>query len=427
MNAQYRRGACPALSAPMMTGDGLLVRLNLSEGGIAPRTLAELCQAAMRHGNGLVEITARGSFQVRGLTPSSAPLFAAEVDALDIPVRDGVPVETSPLAGLDPQEIADPRPLVRAIRAQAEREGLSRRLGPKVSVIVDGGGQVSLDAVTADVRVTAQAGGGWVVSAANGEGCLCGDAGRTATVVIEALAAIAALGTAARGKDLSSTLPPSVLPDISPTREEIGQSQTSQLPISPTEREMSGRTEAGATERTRLGLMPLRANRSALAIAVPFGQCDASALASLAWAADGIHDFRFAPGRRLLALGPRPACEALAAAADSLGFIADPADPRLWVAACAGAPACASGLFDARGLGTRIAALLPSGFAGTVHVSGCAKGCAHPAPAALTLAGALGGVAFMRNGRASDAPVALSPDADAALDLLRRELIETAA
>ncbi len=31
-----RRGACPALSAPMQTGDGLLVRLNPVAGGLSP-------------------------------------------------------------------------------------------------------------------------------------------------------------------------------------------------------------------------------------------------------------------------------------------------------------------------------------------------------------------------------------------------------
>jgi len=37
--ATMRRGACPALSAPMQTGDGLLVRLNLAEGGMTPGEL----------------------------------------------------------------------------------------------------------------------------------------------------------------------------------------------------------------------------------------------------------------------------------------------------------------------------------------------------------------------------------------------------
>ena len=44
-----------------------------------------LCAAARRHGNGIMEVTARGSLQVRGLTPRSAPLFAAEVAGSALP------------------------------------------------------------------------------------------------------------------------------------------------------------------------------------------------------------------------------------------------------------------------------------------------------------------------------------------------------
>ncbi|TJV38193.1 MAG: precorrin-3B synthase, partial [Mesorhizobium sp.] len=145
MNALSRRGACPALSAPMQTGDGLLVRLNPVAGGLSPKSLVGLGDSASRHGNGIMEVTARGSLQIRGLTPASARLLAMEVDALGIAVRTGVPVETGPLAGLDPQEIADPRPLAERIRAAIAEAGLAHRLGPKVSVIVDGGGQLAMD------------------------------------------------------------------------------------------------------------------------------------------------------------------------------------------------------------------------------------------------------------------------------------------
>ena len=108
----------------MQTGDGLLVRLNPVAGGLSPKALIGLCKAALRHGNGIVEVTARGSLQIRGLTPESAALLAAEVDALGIAVRTGVPVETGPLAGLDPDEIADPTPLAERIRAAIEAAGL---------------------------------------------------------------------------------------------------------------------------------------------------------------------------------------------------------------------------------------------------------------------------------------------------------------
>ena len=79
MNAPHRRGACPGLSAPMATGDGLLVRF-LPADGIALDAAVALCAAARTHGNGTIEITARGSLQVRGLSARSAPAFACAVN-----------------------------------------------------------------------------------------------------------------------------------------------------------------------------------------------------------------------------------------------------------------------------------------------------------------------------------------------------------
>ena len=59
------RGACPGLSAPMPTGDGLLVRL-LPIGTISLDAFTVLGAAARAHGNGVIEITARGSIQSAG-------------------------------------------------------------------------------------------------------------------------------------------------------------------------------------------------------------------------------------------------------------------------------------------------------------------------------------------------------------------------
>ena len=76
-----RRGACPGLSAPMQTGDGLLVRHEADRDRSHSTAFAKLCAAAQAHGNGIIEITARGSIQVRGLSEQSAPLFAEAVAA----------------------------------------------------------------------------------------------------------------------------------------------------------------------------------------------------------------------------------------------------------------------------------------------------------------------------------------------------------
>ena len=110
-----RRGACPGLSAPMPTGDGLLVRLH-PIGSIPLVAFAELCRGARRYGNGVIEITSRGSIQVRGLRNETAPQFAADIAALDIAADDGVPVLCNPLAGIDAGEIFDSDSLAAELR-----------------------------------------------------------------------------------------------------------------------------------------------------------------------------------------------------------------------------------------------------------------------------------------------------------------------
>ncbi|MGX5850461.1 precorrin-3B synthase [Mesorhizobium sp. PL10] len=453
MNAFSRRGACPALSAPMQTGDGLLVRLNPVAGGLSPKSLIGLCETALRHGNGIMEVTARGSLQIRGLTAESAALLAAEVDALGIAVRTGVPVETGPLAGIDPHEIADPRALAERIRAAVEEAGLTPRLGPKVSVVVDGGGQLALDAVTADVRLSAVRGGAGVVWAMS----VAGDgqsAKRLATVeedaardiAVAVLRMVAEKGREAHARDLlerqlaslagwHSVAPPSVLPDISPTRGEIGSSAAgaslsarndatlvigergNDSSISPLAGEMSGRTEGGVQDRRPIGTFDLTANATALGLGLPYGSMPADKLIALAQQALtlGTSAIRLAPGRALLFLGqPAAANHLLEAKAKSLGFVTTATDPRIRIAACPGTPACASGRIATRDIAETIAAQNADILDFTLHISGCAKGCAHPGPAALTLVGGENGAGLVVNATAKPLPAGYRPGYDAA-------------
>ena len=110
-----RRGVCPGLSRPLPTGDGLLVRI-LPIDTIALDAFAALCALACTYGNGIIEITARGSIQVRGLSADSAPRFADAVAALGIAAEDGVPILCNPLAGLDAAEICDVSAFAAALR-----------------------------------------------------------------------------------------------------------------------------------------------------------------------------------------------------------------------------------------------------------------------------------------------------------------------
>ena len=109
----------------------------------------------------------------------------------------------------------------------------------------------------------------------------------------------------------------------------------------------------------------------------PFGQTDVTALAQL-----GV-ELRTTPWRAFLSPVPAP------------GFSPTPST----ITACPGAPACASASVPARRDAARLAA---AGFA-HLHVSGCAKGCAHPR-AATTLVGRDGRYDLVRHGRAADPP-----------------------
>jgi len=386
MSRSFVRGACPRLSAPMKTGDGLLARI-VPSGPLAIDAFAKLCAAADAYGNGVMEISARGSVQVRGLTTVSAPIFAAAVEALNIAICGDVPVLANPLPD-DPSSLVDAHALAAEIRAALAAAGLE--LAPKVSVVVDSGGRLNLDSLTADVRLRAvptQGGPRLLVS-------LAGDAGsakpldtveprEAARVVVELLRATAARGPSSRASDALRT------DGLDAFRSIAGDA------LQP-----AGSIAARPRGET-IGLHSL-GEGCAMGVALPFGHAHALDLIALLRMAraNGATWVATAPDRTLL-LGPIGEMTgfALATAADHLGFVVDARDARRRVVACPGAPSCASGLIAARALAAEIAQLLPPSEAGVaVHVSGCAKGCAHPAPAPLTIVGTPQGCDIIHGG-----------------------------
>jgi precorrin-3B synthase len=137
---------------------------------------------------------------------------------------------------------------------------------------------------------------------------------------------------------------------------------------------------------------------------LPFGAADGGMLIAAARLAECFGDgrVRVTSERRLVLTGLHGDRAALLQDAAAAGFITDAADPRLRIAACAGRPACASAAADVRA----DAALLAPHWrrAGILHLSGCAKGCAHPGAAAVTLVAAPAGYGLVVNERAGAAP-----------------------
>jgi precorrin-3B synthase len=399
------RGACPTLFTPMQTGDGLLARIVPAD-RITPARFIAFCAAAERHGNGTIEVSARGSLQVRGLSAQSAPLFAAAIEQLGIAVQ-GLPIITNPLVS-DPAALVDASEIAAALRAAIDAAGLT--LAPKVSVIVDGGGTLHLDALAADVRLRA----------INTDGAPCfhvalaGDAA-TATplgsiptsgavdVVLDLLRAIAARGDA-RAADLLRSEGLAALQNRSCLRRDVSRPQP-----------------RPAAEI--IGLRPLRNDRFALGVALAFGHARADVLADLVRAAAdrGVSVVRPTPDRAVLLIGVRQTdAVTLAREAERLDFIVRADDPRQRIVACPGRPACGSGLIASRELAAQIAGLAQSPSRGiAVHVSGCRKGCAHPGAAALTIVGTERGCGIVRHGSARAVPNAYVNPADITSEFAR--------
>jgi precorrin-3B synthase len=390
-----RRNACPSLAAPMRTGDGWLARLPPLVAPMTPAMLAALASAASRHGNGLVEISKRGNLQLRGLAETGAAPLAADLAEAGFELGEGIPISLDPLAALAGIDAA---PIAHDLRRRIDEAGVAASLAPKFTIVLDFGSPLAPQGLSADLRLAFRGDrvaiglGGDDARDANWIGWIAAAEAIDAALAI--LATLAAHGPGARLRG-----PGGLAGDPAITADVTGLSDGVVPP------------KIGA-EGVAIG--PIEGYEVAVqGIAFPFGQSDAGTLRELAEAASrsGLAAFAPAPERALLLAGDNEAVAATLSVAARLGFITAPSDPRRFIAACIGSAGCASGRIPARRMAEAaaggLAPLLDGSF--TLHLSGCAKGCAHPEPAKITLVGVDNGAGLVLDGRARDAPVGIAP------------------
>jgi len=383
----------------MPTGDGLLARL-MPPAPIPLDALIALCDASETHGNGIVEVTQRGSLQIRGLSAASAPVFARTVFALGLGAEGGPPILASPLMGLDALERVDLSALVAALRTELTNRGALASLGPKVSVLIDGGGVLHLDHVPGDLRLQANTDSrlhiGIAGTAADATSLGWVEPHQALEVIVHVLGSIANRGTAARARDFANSR------DARALRASLAGVLSGEPP--PTLR----------PPPEPIGSHRLQDGRAAFGVALAFGYTEAAVLRRFANAAArcGAASIQPAPGRALLTIGlAAAATDEFADTSAAAGFVVRPDDARRYVVACAGAPACRSAMLCTRQVAPAIAQAARPLLDGslTIHVSGCAKGCAHPGAAALTF---IGPDRLVVQGRAGDVPHGTASAAD---------------
>ena len=362
--------ACPGALHLHQAADGALARVRLPGGTITAGQLEALAEAAERFGAGILELTARGNLQVRGITDTSAVADAvAAAGLLPSPTHERVRnIVASPLSGRL-GGVVDVRPWVVALdRAIQAAPDLSRLPGRFWFSLDDGSGDVS--GLAADVGV----------HAINSETVALLLAGRdtgirmTADGAVPALVTIASRFAAIRGNawrisELDNR--ESLLTGFTPS-DPAGKSfaPVSRPPVGWIEQD-DGHVALGAA--VPLGVLSVRQAQFVAAIDAPVV---------------------ITPWRSLLV------CDLAEGVADTslrvlapLGLVFDETSRWLEVSACVGSPGCERSRADVRAEATRVA---ESGAnpGNRVHFVGCERACGSP-PAGEVLVATAGGYRAM--------------------------------
>jgi precorrin-3B synthase len=387
------KGWCPGVLRPMRSGDGLIARVRPWAGAIGLTEAMALADAAEHFGNGHIDLTRRANLQIRGLGEASLNglqnvvmrIGLVDPDARTEAVRN---IMVSPLAGIDPREGMDVRPVARALQRELAMDAALHDLPSKFGFLVDGGGSVSIAGERADIalRVVGQAVALGLDTRAGTEWVGSTSPDKVAAAALDAARTF--LGLRRRQQRLRDL-----------DTEGLARLRTMLAAVvDPIDDAL-----LGASERP-LGVLSLDAGRTAVGVAAAFGRLEADQLRRLATVVGeaGTEDIRLSPWRSIyFSARDIAAARRAVGAAQAMGLIVEQDDPVLRIDACPGAPACRSSSVDTRNDARRLVEL---GFEGTLHLSGCAKGCARSAPADLVLVGEQGRYEVIRNGTARDRP-----------------------
>jgi precorrin-3B synthase len=415
--AQLRRGWCPSVSRPIRSGDGLLIRLNIGEPGLAPELALALSDCAKRFGNGLIDLTQRANLQLRGISDATLPQTRERLSALGLGTPHDLPpvagnILAPPLVGLDREARLDIGPVLLSLRQRLAMHPSLWALPPKFCILLDDGGRLGLSNVEADIRFEALAAreGLRLRVALGGHR---GDATPVGTVdphevpdVAVALArAFASLCAGdervRRMRDLLQHVGTAKITEalaVACLQWEGGAVEYEAAPVS-----------ASRGHSPPIGFHPLGGDMGYLVVGAPFGRLTCEQLALLARLSleTGAH-LRLTPWRSVLLAGlGRLQALSIEDQLASADLIIDSGDPRLAVTACPGAPACERATVptrqDALALAALARGLAPDGV--VLHLSGCAKGCARRESSRITLVGRDGRYDLIVDGPAHGKPL----------------------
>ena len=371
------KGWCPSTLRPMESGDGLIVRIKPPFGQLTQDQARQIAQAALQFGNGFIDVTSRANLQLRGITADTLLPLISHLEAAGLvnhsEAQDRLNIMFAPFAGSN--DLGR-----RCGRLLYEAAAHLPILPAKFGFAIDCGNARYLTAASADIRIEATNTGQLLVRCDGSDTGFISDCEH-------------------------------LIDDI---KEILAWYLDAQDPQSPPKR-MARLLEAvplpakwqGHHPHKKKATLSLGARDDGFVIGVPFGQCEAQAFAQLAAHTKVII---MAPQRRLVIDGLPD---------DLTAFLTSDEDSRSQIETCPGKPSCTSATFDTRALASTIAqsgALSPDI---SLHISGCTKGCAAPAPRDICIIGDENHYAIIENGCAWDDPSLTSLSLDGIIETVR--------
>ena len=330
---------CPGVLRPHRAADGAMVRIRVPGGQTTGAALTRLGELAAAYGSGLLQLTSRGSLQIRGLADPVPEGFVAAITAagfLPSAGHDRVRnIVASPLTGLAGGR-TDLRPLVVALDEELRAaDDLAELSGRFLFALDDGRG----DVVTLPFDVAYQA-----LDTDRGV-IVAGDQRRLVFLTGAAPALIEAART--RGLDRSR-------------RSESAANRPEPVvgPVS----------------------TPLGAVGEHASVVVPLGFLTSEQLAAVS-AAAGPGPIVVTPWRGLVIPYAAARLPELAAA----GLVVDDASPWTLITACVGAPYCGKARMETLAAARDLAARSGTDTLRRTHLSGCERRCGAPSTAHVDL------------------------------------------
>ena len=355
-----RKGWCPTALKPMASGDGLIVRLRPKFGRLTANELLSIIDISENYGNGLLDFTNRANLQIRGvgedqLTSITEALYEKSLIDDRIEKFGGRNLILAPdwLDGGQTENFA--REFYDALNELPE-------LPSKFGFSIDIGADSLLGQVSSDIRLERSNINGLVVRA---DGSAFGrkvSSKNAITAMFDMAKWFVKTDGFASGR-MAHHLEKIHLPKSWQTTPPVG------IP-----RNLS-------VDKIKVGVF----------LGIPFGQMTTKALRDLVDETKS-KAVRLTPWRSILLEGED--------FAKSGNFTFRTLNKSPALDACPGAPSCASASVETRELAVTLAhkTLKP------LHVSGCAKGCARPKSAPVTVTGNNGKYDLIINGCAWDQP-----------------------